>query len=343
MTKRLFAGLAAAVVGWGCAAPCNTDVYVSDVAGLEALAGCEVVEGLLYIEAVAGVKVISLPKLREVTREIRINLNPDLESVKLDALERTEGISIHLNPRLKTASFAALVAAEPGGFGVGSNELAAISAPRLERVGTGLGIQGGVVSTIAFPALKEVGAGLAIEGVLGLKKLDLPRVERIGSDIYLAGNGQLETFDLGGLTSLVDQRGVPRNIDIRENVSLTSYALGPIERVGIIDFDGNTALPEVWLPASITSLARLRVKGSALTTSVRASGLRRIDSLEILTNASLDTLDLPALRSLGSYEMYENPALATCTIQALEDQVRAADGIDGNAIRHHNKEDECGS
>jgi hypothetical protein len=340
----------------GCGARCEETsvVTVSSAAEMRALEACETMAGQLTVQQADDILEFSLPRLRRIAGPISFNGNPNLTSVKLDALqtaddvgiERAEqlGITFQLNPKLETVSLQALTTVgaadtRPAGLSFSGEALTRVEVPALETLHGGVHFdqtrvtevalprltrlttlsfaRNAVLSRVSLPQLEELTQGMGFTQVPLLTKLELPALAQVGTEDSRGGVGLVET----GVTALELPllRQIPLSFTLTDNSALARVVVGgAVPKVGVFEVKNNDAL-------TILSAARLLEVGT----------------LRIVGNANLVSVDLTDLRKVDGFEVVENVKLSTCEMNAVVARVKSRGGV-RDAIVENNKVETCG-
>jgi hypothetical protein len=139
-----------------------------------------------------------------------------------------------------------------------------------------------------------------------LTSLSLPQITEIGGALSVLHNDTLTSFELPNLKSVGDY------VTVENNLALTSFDLPALTDVGEGEFDN------------------VSVKYNDVLVSFDLSSLTRVTgSVFARFNTVLTSFDLSALSRVGGFlDMTDNDVLAQCLIDALVEQVEAAEGIE---------------
>ncbi len=148
-----------------------------------------------------------------------------------------------------------------------------------------------------------------------LTSVCLPELTSVGGDLSVTGNDVMTSLSLPGLTS------VGGYLEVNHNASLTSFEL----------------------PALAGSGGNLQVYDNTTLTMFSLPALASIGgSFGVTDNAALTSFPAPRLTSVnGWFRVHDNAALPQCLVDALVEQVRAAEGIGGETTTRLNNTCVC--
>jgi hypothetical protein len=306
----------------------------------------------------------------ESAGDLTIQSNPRL--VNLDALaavRRASALSIRTNNALVSVVLPSLSDVSGALTVANNNALTRVSLGAATSLGTLAVTSNGPAATplvLSFPQLTTLRADLLVNQNPGLAAIgDFGALTRVEGNVNVLQNAALRA--LAGLSRLENVVGA---LAVSQNAAITAVnELVALRSVGsALSVGGNSALLDIDFPALTTvggagsfsvngALRSLRIdgvpqltsltislngsRGASTTLSMRALE-RTVNGFTVTSNAALSALDgFPALRSVGSYDVSGNAALATCAAVALRDQVRAAQGIAGTVTISRNLADNC--
>jgi hypothetical protein len=186
------------------------------------------------------------------------------------------------------------------------------------------------VTTLPFPALKTVRGALRLQTNRGMTSLNLPELTTVGLTPMQGFPVSLELRDLPALTTV----SLPKlaavgsdtlgDLELSDLPVLSSVDLRELRSVNAsLHLYGLTALTSFSAP-SLTTVGTLSIEGlngktrnEALTTV----SLPLLDTVNadfvLLTNPVLTSVQLPALSSVGTFNVTGNGALRQCVVDAL--------------------------
>lgn len=279
-----------------------------------------------------------LENLRELEGDLELRDLPRLRSI--EALGSLDGIggslSLERLPVLETLKGLGAVARIGGELRIDSND-ALTSLDGLRS----LGFVGGTFSLTYNPAL--ISATIREKGLL-----DYPIV---GGDVFVYRNDALEHLTGFGVPNAADEpcdlmRGVSPgfpSIIVHGNASLKAVELPRTRNVSIFvtdneqlttvsgDSGGNACLFELKLLPRLTTLDLLAWNVDGL--AISKTGIVTLDGLEVTSvDCSLEIFENDALEDVSAlssgissvafrFQIYENPSLAACDVQAIVDDL----------------------
>lgn len=269
-----------------------------------------------------GLRELVLPALRTIRGDLDVRDAPLLDALELPALEVVSGtVTVTRNRSLTTIDLARLASAR--GLSLTANP--------------------------AQPVLRAARL-TALFGPCTLSELDARALELTGlsrtKTLYLARSSAPATLVLDTLTRadlvVIDEvTGLERlsssslvvtyDVAVTRNAALTTVHLPVLrEATGRLNFRDNPGLTAVELPSLAGAALTLDVRGHAALRTISAPNLARLGSLVVEANTTLEQLELPDLvRVDQSFGVTDNPALPTCSVEALRDRVAAAGGLGG--------------
>jgi hypothetical protein len=300
-------------------------------------AGCTSLTGDLVVDAPGLAAEVRIPALTEV-RNLRVIGNDLLTGLSLPALATVRGeLRVEGNPALAALSLPALATVE-GPLGVvGCPALAALDLPALAAAG-GLSVVAAGVTSVSLPRLAAAGGGVSLQADPALAAVDLPvlasgLVEVLGCQGLAAL--QLPALEAGGLNlqevpalaKLAAPRLATSNPTVVVGTALTSLDLPALVEGASLQVHRSPHLAALALPrlARLTDLVVLELpalQALSLPALAEVSG-----SFTVMQDATLSTIDLPALPTVGQYvNVIDNPALPECLVTALVARWTAAGG-----------------
>jgi len=324
--------------------------------------------GDMTITAPAVPSLHGLEQLQEVGGALRVADLKDLQSLEgLEGLKKLDG-ALTLSNLPKVASLEALGALKAIGGSLSVSQLESVTT--LEGLGA-IGRIGGdlsIASNDALTDLDELRSLSAIDGTFTLSdnpalvSASIPSGDpaffpSVGGDIVIFNNDSLKTATRFGVPAeragSCDDRGLIDGIFVAENDSLETVEL-PVVRNANVSVANNDRLSTVSSPEPggsacmflLSSLPRLTKVSVAYwlmdTLSIVDTGLTTLDGFEqsgakcrvnVSQNAALT--DVGAL-SHGSkvasmFDISQNPALASCQVQAMLDAFPAPTGQCGKS------------
>jgi Leucine-rich repeat (LRR) protein len=288
---------------------------VDNQAQLDALAGCERIEGDLTLELLADANAGSLASLRAITGVLRVSGARGGTRVPLfAALELVGGL--HLSdlpleeppalPRLRTIQSASNFDVSRGGLSIdacsGLVDMRAFAA----------------IEELDFLSVNRVWSLTSLEGLNGLRRLHSLSLEETGvTDLsQLARASGLRMLILAGNSALESLEGLPDGRELFGVVVARNERLASLRGLGLpavlngLNISENRRLETL---AGLEGLRRARhisVSGSSLINLTGLDGLEQVDILTIHTNPVLGSLvGLAALREVGELMLNGNPAL----------------------------------
>ena len=284
----------------------------------------ESIDGLLSLDDLPALS--SLAALSQLTTASSVLLSrlPLLTSLHgLHSVAETNG-TLHI-------SHTTLTDLTGLGAGIGSKELYIADNPLLVSL-VGLAPIIGeekYIHLVRNPILADISvlSGATSASKLGLE--DCPAIDLAGTFERLTSvkvfelDGMPQVTDLGGFSGLASLRSV--QLKDMEGLRNLGGLEGVIGSVHSLDIEGNTALQDVAALAGLTSVTTgvSLKRNPALTGLVGLHHIQSIgDTLVIEENASLSTIDLEPLQSVGSLIVSKNPNLPTCAAEQLRDRLQ---------------------
>lgn len=286
--------------------PCDAPIErAGDATGADAL--CALGDGV----AVTGDLVLSADPGDALDCLCRVDGALSIDgptAVRLPRLEQVGGAISGVGP------LASLVLPElrsAGAVSLSGAPLAEVDLDHLGAVAGGFEVVGGALPATFGPAwLADVGGPLRIEGAAGVEVLDLPRLERVGGELRVAGNpaltrilhtsdlevveGALRILDNPSLSAIEDFTFLDRiggDLEIGGN-AIASYAgFYLLTAVG-----GSVVLRDDLTPSELDLFRELVTIGGTL--SLRGLGATAVDGFD-------------ALDEVGGIEVVDNPGLGT--------------------------------
>jgi hypothetical protein len=309
----------------------DDDVYVTTIAGWNALQTVTTVTGDIYVGSADGSSSpedlfivlsgeVSLPSLRRVNGGIYFFGQRNVTSITLPFLRVVnDGFEARFMDSLVSISLPALSEIPNLSYGSNFGEIAIedtpslelLSVPQLTRIGWLSLDPGDFDSTSAggplvveMPLLRELYA-LDVWSAANMRSLILPSLSKIYSRVYVRFPDGLELLSLPALKTVDDE------FNIYRAATMHTLLLSSLETVVKIEIDDNDALTAIDMPALLTVQ----------------------QGLTITDNDALASLTMDALTSVNNiFNVSDNPALDVCMVQTIVDASSpgGAVTIDGN-------------
>jgi hypothetical protein len=269
-------------------------------------------------EAAAGDKpaafVVSLPALTVIEGDVRLRSALELE-IEAPLLARIAGDVLMNGLRVGLQLPALDVVA--GELRISRVVLLASQLGALREVGGDLALLGTTLEPrgpLTLPALVTVGGALLVEEVGGMRELALPALTRVGGSLRLRANGDLQRFHLAAALEL------PSDLEVSGTGSTVVVAAPQLARLGgSLHFVDNGDL-SVSLPRLQEVVGTLRVRRTTLRV-LDLPGLQVVAQaveLDAVNGNGLDTLELAALRSIGtSLSLVHSQVFRSLSLPAL--------------------------
>lgn len=186
--------------------------------------------------------------------------------------------------------------------------------------------------------LRFVGYGLVAERNQGLRRINLAKLEAVGTYVHIFHNPQLRTIGLAKLQVIGDM------LVIEANDALKTANLSKLEWLGaLMDIENNDMLRQVRLDRIKHSIGSVRIRYNQSLLALRMPMLVHIgQSLRVIHNVSLRCIVMPRLEFVrNDVQIDYNPLLGNCTVYALIGQIDHYDI--GGLVRvfSNGQEDQC--
>lgn len=280
--------------------PCQAvegDVIIRDAAGWKAFvdSGCPVVRGNLLIVSDTLVEPIGDPALVEVTGDLGVAFNAQLQGLALPNLKIVGG------------------SLDVGG---GNSAMQELSLPALTSVGSLILSLNTGVGRVELPALTSVGSSVQVGFNTGVGRVDLPVLTRVGGDVLITGNTGLAAVSLPALTAVTGY------LDVTFNEGLEALDLRAVASVqDSLHVEWNGGLTAVSFPA-LASVAQIRVVDNAALGILSLPALESTDGFYVYGNPVLPECQPLAVKDrliasgglVGAYSwiVQGNDASGTC-------------------------------
>lgn len=136
----------------------------------------------------------------------------------------------------------------------------------------------------------------------------------VSIDLPALASGLVVLGDVNALTGLSLPKLASGEVDVAGASALTSVGL-PVFSTGNVFVAGTVSLPSISLPAF--TMGGVYVRNTSGLTSISAPVLAESHSLLVDDNASLATLSVPSLKSVGVLIIRGNTALPQCKAEAI--------------------------
>jgi hypothetical protein len=269
-----------------------------------------------------SVRTLVLPALRTVGGDLDVRDAPLLDALELPALEVVSGtVTLTRNRSLAvigldrlTSARALSLTANPGQPALRASRLTELFGPcTLSELDVrALELTGLTRTKTLYLARSRAPTALHLDA---LTRTDLVVIDDVAG---------LELLSLPSLRASYD-------LAVTRNAALTTLRVPVLaEATGRLSFRDNPRLTALELSSLAGTAITLDVRGHAGLRTISAPRLTRLGSLLVDTNTTLEQLWLPDLSRVDqSFGVTDNPALSTCAVEALRDQVTAAGGIGG--------------
>jgi hypothetical protein len=304
-------------------------VRVHDQSELEALAGCEQIDGDLHVEIYAGADLSALSSLRVVNGELELgaypDFPPDIEPEQLQALRARVNQTV-------AAGYLSSLAGLEGLQQVGSLDISSIAAADLEPlrglhrlIGPEGSLPTGLVGVQSAPNLQDLRGLSNIEAIDQLDLVDDPVLTSLGGIVMSPTVVNVNLVDVPQLGSIEELGPLASAVTLYlSNTGVTH--LDSLVNLGIVEdgiaITGNRKLVDVDL-LGVMSTASLLVRDNAVLQSIpRLAGMWGLEVFSALDNPQLQTLDINVPAHTVGPDDFEG--------KALVDPVKAFE-IAGNA------------
>jgi hypothetical protein len=201
---------------------------------------------------------------------------------------------------------------------------------------TGLAHVGGTFTASHNPLLQEIAFGTIGRGADLEDNAVLRGVNFFGSGFSQATEypGDFIITDnpmLGNLEALFERiERIHGEVRIERNAGLRSMFAASLTTVdNLVMLEDNPQMFELGLPSLRTATAEIAVIGNDAITTLALPALQSADEIEIMQNATLGHLELPAL-TRASMLVENNPVLAACEVDAVFGRATGAHTQSGN-------------
>jgi hypothetical protein len=267
-----------------------------------------------------GLRGLVLPALRTIGGDLDVRDAPLLSALELPALEVVSGtVTVARNRALTTIDLARLASAR--GLSLTANPAQPVlRAARLTELfgpctlseldARALELTGLTRTKTLYLARSSAPTALLLDA---LTRADLVVIDEVAGLELLSLPSLLVTYDVA----------------VTRNAALTTLRVPMLAAAtGRLNFRDNPRLTALELPQLAGVALTLDVRGHAELRTISALNLTRLSSLMVDTNTTLEQLWLPELvRVDQTFGVTDNPALPTCAVEALRDQVAAAGGL----------------
>jgi hypothetical protein len=225
-------------------------------------------------------------------------------------------------------------------------EFPVLSSAPLASVGGALVVRDNVALVrVLLGKLQTVG-GLQLQRNATLAFPRLPALVAIIGDLTVTDNPQLAEITSGGRTSGGALQIMTGGVLVSRNARLTSLRDldGVVEIGGRLEVSGNPTLRSVGLPRlvrvgdfwimdnpALEAIGPTPAGSHPLLTPPSLTALESFRQGNVLSNAALRQLVLPALRTADTISASDDPLLPTCQVQAVRARYRYASGTDDTA------------
>jgi hypothetical protein len=303
-------------------------------AHVDALEGCELIDGSLEIASTDGTDLRALASLREVRGRLTLGDPYTGGSPGFTSLEGLEGLR-----RLQGLTLAGVEAADLRPL-ASVEQLDTPARAHADDLRASLEVRG-ATSLVDLHGLENVRGlfSVAVYDSPSFRSLDGVRFDEDAErlpDVYLVncpvvdfdlvstrtelGKLQLSAMPLQSLTAVLGSIRRLRMLSLSQNRELTNAsALAQLEYLEALEVMDNPLLAELPEMPLVSELSRARISGNlTLVQATRLPRLSRLSALEVGDNPLLETLDgFAALEELANGDISGNPLLATLDLHSL--------------------------
>lgn len=282
------------------------NVVIDEALDLVAFASVRNIVGDLIIRS-ADIDELDSELLLTVSGTIDVSESPNLNAIRFSRLQELGGLKTE-NDDVEPAHIAR---------NLRTIELPSLTDLKELSIGSVFDEETIALEVLSLPALTTITGSFRLVGTQ-LTNLSLPALHA-ASSILLIKAKTIERIDLGSVAFLGDL--VVNNGEVLTEI----VGLQNITEIGQL-FLQVAAITEINMPA-ITNIFLLHVQGTNLTSLDGLSSLISADTFTVISNPTLTSFGLDALRVVArDIQVESNPLLLDCHVDALVGQLLAFDG-----------------